>query len=60
MKERLFYVHTVVREGLSVEMTFEQRPNEMRKAENIWGEGVPGRGDSEFKGPVFAEKTGAS
>lgn len=41
----------MVREGLSVEMTFEQGPNEMREAENIQGEGIPGRGDSAFKGP---------
>lgn len=60
MKERLFYVNMVVREGLSVEMTSEQSPNGMRKAENIWGEGIPGRGDSEFEGPVFAEEAGAS
>lgn len=42
---------TVVREGLSVEVTFEQTLNEMREAKNVWGKGVPGRRNSEFKGP---------
>lgn len=46
--------HRAVREGLSVEVTFEQNPNEMRKAENIWRKGIPGRGDNKFKGPAVA------
>lgn len=41
----------MVRDGLSGEVTSEQTPNEMREAKNIWGKGIAGRGDSEFKGP---------
>lgn len=43
--------YTVVREGLSVEVAFEQGPNEMREAESIWGKGIPGSEDSKCKGP---------
>lgn len=44
-------LYKVVREGLSVEATLGQGPNELRKAENIRGKSIPGRGDSPFKGP---------
>lgn len=43
--------YTVVREGLPVEVTLEQGPNEMREVESTWGKGIPGREDSKCKGP---------
>lgn len=51
MKGKEAVSSTVVREGLSVEVTFEQTLNEMREAKNVWGKGIPGRRNSEFKGP---------
>lgn len=51
MKGKEAVSSTVVREGLSAEVTFEQTPNEVRKATNVWGKGIPGRGGSEFRGP---------
>lgn len=48
--ETVFY--GAVRAGLSVEVTCEQNPNEMRQAETIWRNSIPGRGDGRFKGPA--------
>lgn len=54
-RETVFY--GAVREGLSVEVTCEQNPIEMRQAETMetmWRNGIPGSGDGRFKGPVVA------
>lgn len=54
-RETVFY--GAVREGLSVEVTCEQNPIEMRQAETMetmWRNGIPGSGDGRFKGPAVA------
>lgn len=43
-------LNKVIREGCTEKVTFESRPEESDHVD-IWGKNVPGRGNSEYKGP---------
>lgn len=43
-------LNKVIREGCTEKVTFESRPEESDHVD-IWGKNVPGKGNSECKGP---------